>query len=171
MHMKSFKLPFIISVVIIIFSCRIALCQDIELNKKVDSLIQIALDEDNKKGIRRNAIYDIYKMNNSKGLQFLIKKIELEILKDFVMGDDAFEDTPCFFILYDQPSRNWNLIPIIIEEIENEKTNIQLEYYSIVLKRHFEKDLIITIVEYYKTKSKGIQSENIDKLLAILIKE
>ena len=61
-------------------------------------------------------------------------------------------------------------IPIIIEEVKNEKTDIQLGFYSIVLKRHFEKDLVINILEYYKTISKGIQKDNIDKLLARLRK-
>ena len=167
--MRSFKLHFIIIVVLTILLNTSALCQDIDLNKKVDSLIQIALDEEVNNELRREAIFKIHEINNNKGIEFLVKNINLVILKAIAISDtDALKENPCFYSLYTYPLKNWNLIPIIIEELKNIKSNYDLNYYSAILIRNFEKDLVITILEYYKIKSSGTQREIIEKLLARL---
>lgn len=142
---------------------------NLQLNNKLDTLIKIALDKNENNELRHLAIHEIGEINTNYSLEFLVENIELRISKDVIWGDiEMIMETPCFYELYIERKRNWNLIPIIFKEIKKSKTDNAIEFYSLVLEKNFGKKIVIAIAEFYKLEAKGFYKENIYKIIILL---
>lgn len=131
----------------------------------IDSLILIVQNKNKKisNKNRRNAIFLLGKVKNEKSINFLLKNINIHLIKGHTLSDDEqAQEWPYYYILKKEYKNDLALIPFIFEHVKNESDQKKVNFYSGLLYYISGESLAKSIVENYSFRQlTKIQEKNI----------
>lgn len=130
-------------------------------------LITVVRDDTQSIEVRRNAIFQLGRLDDNSSLEFLIKSVAFYLPMEDISGDDdQLKLTPCRYTL--AFSGNWKVGQLVLESLDIPKSARERIYLAFVLESCLGKNVALAAVEEQLSRSpRPISAERRQNLEAI----